>query len=154
MMQGTRASSWPAEAKIGAVMAAAGAVMLLASVISLAFYHDGADAGAGRLSLGLALGALIFIGVPAVITAAWVTVHSFRRYFAWKRTLTPQERVAVDLAEAAVLWSAHLAMQHQHRETQARLSASVMGTGSLNPAAQAARDQTARQIAAWHSGQQ
>ena len=55
------------------------------------------------------------------------SAQQHRRYREWKESLTPQQRAAVDLAEAAAMTAADLAMRQHHKRTNARLFSSVMG---------------------------
>lgn len=78
--------------------------------------------------------ACVLMGVPALIAAVWIAVSlgrsivaDIRRYAAWKATLTPQERVLVNVAEAAVLAGAHEAWAAHNREVSRKLAASIIG---------------------------
>lgn len=72
--------------------------------------------------------------LPLIVGAAWLLaaiVHAaaaeYRRYCAWKASLTPEQRVAVELAEATAATAAAIAMWEHHKRTDARLTSSVMG---------------------------
>jgi hypothetical protein len=76
----------------------------------------------------------VFIALPVIapaivvvagITRAVATEH--RRYREWKAALTPEQRAAVGLAEAAALTAAAIAMWEHHKRVDARLTSSVMG---------------------------
>jgi hypothetical protein len=77
---------------------------------------------------------VVFILMPLWAGIGWVvtqvvkfSVQQHRRYRAWKASLTPQQRAAVDLAEAAAMTAAGIAMRQRHKRTNARLFSSVMG---------------------------
>jgi hypothetical protein len=50
-----------------------------------------------------------------------------RRYHEWKASLLPEQRMAVELAKAAALTAAAIAMWERHKRVDARLTSSVMG---------------------------
>jgi len=50
-----------------------------------------------------------------------------RAYLIWRRSLTPEQRAALVWIELASLAGAHLFFRHRRKETNARLTASVMG---------------------------
>ncbi len=64
-------------------------------------------------------------GVTAAIATAAAADH--RRYHEWKSSLPPEERAAVELAEAAAMAAAAVAVHERHKRTNARLTSSVMG---------------------------
>ena len=77
---------------------------------------------------------VVFILMPLWAGIGWVVTETVkfsaqqhRRYRAWKASLTPQQRAAVDLAEAAAMTAAVVAMRQHHERTNARLTRSVMG---------------------------
>jgi len=77
---------------------------------------------------------VVFILMPMWAGIGWVvtevvkfSAQQHRRYREWKASLTPQQRAAVDLAEAAAMTAAAIAMQERHKRTDARLTSSVMG---------------------------
>ncbi|HEY6310704.1 MAG TPA: hypothetical protein VIY52_07840 [Streptosporangiaceae bacterium] len=82
---------------------------------------------------------VVFILTPLWAGIGWIvtevvkfSVQQHRRYRAWKASLTPQQRAAVDLAEAAAITTAVAAMREHHKRTDARLTASVMGRAPLS----------------------
>jgi hypothetical protein len=69
-----------------------------------------------------AWGAVFIIVVPILIGLGWVLYavgSAAGKYAAWKRTLTPQQRAAVNLAEAAALTGAAVAL-HESNKRQKR----------------------------------
>jgi hypothetical protein len=77
---------------------------------------------------------LIFILMPLWAGIGWAvtqvvkfSAQHHRRYRAWRAGLTPQQRAAVDLAEAAAMTATAVAMRQHHKHTNARLFNSVMG---------------------------
>jgi hypothetical protein len=75
-----------------------------------------------------------FLALPFIAGAIWLLAAIVRtaaaehqRYCAWKASLTPEQRLAVELAEAAAVTAAAIAMREHHRHTDARLTSSVMG---------------------------
>ena len=77
---------------------------------------------------------VVFILMPLWTGIGWVvtevmkfSAQQHRRYREWKASLTPQQRAAVDLAEAAAMTAAVVAMRKHHKRTDARLTSSVMG---------------------------
>ena len=77
---------------------------------------------------------VVFILMPLWAGIGWVVIEvvkfsaqQHRRYREWKASLTPQQRAAVDLAEAAAMTAAVIAMREHHKRTDARLTSSVMG---------------------------
>jgi hypothetical protein len=76
---------------------------------------------------------IVFILIPLWAGIGWVvtqvvkfSAQQHRRYREWKASLTPQQRAAVDLAEAAAMTAA-AAMRQRHKRTDARLTSSVLG---------------------------
>jgi len=74
-----------------------------------------------------------FLALPLIVGVAWLLAAIVRtaaaehqRYRAWKARLTPEQRAAVELAEAAAT-AAVVAMWEHHKRTDARLTSSVMG---------------------------
>ena len=77
---------------------------------------------------------VVFILMPLWAGIGWVvtevvkfSAQQHRRYREWKASLTPQQRAAADLAEAAAMTAAAVAMWEHHKRTNARLTSSVMG---------------------------
>jgi hypothetical protein len=86
----------------------------------------------GPLSTGLWLGAIAvaMFAVPVLAVILRMAVADIRREMAWKRTLTPGQRLAVNLAEAAAMGAAHVAWRDHNRAVGAELTAKVMGDGN------------------------
>ena len=77
---------------------------------------------------------VVFILMPLWAGTGWVvtqvvkfSAQQHRSYREWKASLTPQQRAAVDLAKAAAMTAAAVAMWQRHKRTDARLTSSVMG---------------------------
>jgi hypothetical protein len=77
---------------------------------------------------------VILILLPLIVAVLWIAVRiagmaagEHRRYQAWKGTLPPGQRTAVELAEAAALTAAAIAWHEHNKRADARLTASVMG---------------------------
>ncbi|MGH3403810.1 MAG: hypothetical protein ACRDRJ_15125 [Streptosporangiaceae bacterium] len=103
----------------------------------------------------------VFILLPLIIGAVRVLVTLMRaaagehqRYRAWKASLTPEQRAAVELAEAAVAGAAAVAMWEHHRRADARLSASAMGQTPINDVHAGIMAATARLKAGRQAAQQ
>lgn len=80
-----------------------------------------------------------FIALPLIIGAIWLlaailraAAAEHRRYRAWKASLPPRHRAAVELAELAALSTAAYVVHEHHKRADARLSASVLGQAPLN----------------------
>ena len=70
----------------------------------------------------------LWAGIGWVVTrVVKFSAQQHRRYREWKASLTPQQRAAADLAEAAAMTAAAVAMWQHHKRTDARLASSVMG---------------------------
>jgi hypothetical protein len=78
--------------------------------------------GAFFLVLPLIAGAVRLL--PAIAPAA---AAEHQRYRAWKASLTPEQRSAVELAEAVAATAAVIAMWEHRKQVDARLTSSVMG---------------------------
>jgi len=77
-----------------------------------------------------------FLALPLLAGAAWLLAAILRaaatehqRYRAWKASLTPEKRAAVELAETAAAATAAIAMWEHHKRVDAWLTSSVMGAG-------------------------
>jgi hypothetical protein len=75
-----------------------------------------------------------FIALPFIAGAirllaaiAHVAAGEHRQYRAWKASLPPEERMAVELAEAAALTAAAIAWHEHNKRVDAQLTSSVMG---------------------------
>jgi hypothetical protein len=72
---------------------------------------------------------VVFILMPLWAGIGWVvtrlvkfSAQQHRRYRQWKASLTPQQRAAVDLAEAAAMTAAAVAWREHNKRTNARYS--------------------------------
>ncbi len=77
---------------------------------------------------------VVFILMPLWAGIGWIvtevvkfSAQQHRRYQEWKASLTPQQRAAADMAEAAAMTAVVVAMWKHHKRTDARLTSSVMG---------------------------
>ena len=77
---------------------------------------------------------VVFTLMPLWTGIGWIvtevvkfSAQQHRRYREWKASLTPEQRAAADLAEAAAITAAAVAMWKHHKRTDARLTSSVMG---------------------------
>jgi hypothetical protein len=91
--------------------------------------RDGTYSSARRSFWGV-----VFILMPLWAGIGWVVIEvvkfsaqQHRRYREWKASLTPQQRAAADLAEAAAVTAAAIALREHHKRTSARLASSVLG---------------------------
>lgn len=105
----------------------AGIPVGIAAGIELFRYSPYEDRGALDISIRLGISAVLMMGIPVMILLLRVSVRLLREYRAWKRTLTPAQRIAVTMAEFGVMEGAHLALKHHHEKVSAELTASVMG---------------------------
>jgi len=86
---------------------------------------------------------LVMILIPLLALAVRITIDVIkliiaesRRYRAWKRTLSPQERFAVDMAEAAAMWALHLRLREHHKRVQHKNMISALGYDPATPVSQ------------------
>jgi hypothetical protein len=70
---------------------------------------------------------VIALAIVVVAAIAHVAAGEHRQYRAWKASLPPEERMAVELAEAAALTAAAIAWHEHNKRVDARLTSSVMG---------------------------
>lgn len=85
--------------------------------------YSAANSGASSAAAHLGLAAVILLGVPVLILA----VRLLTGYSRWKKTLTPEQRLLLSLAELGVLTGAAIGLHHHNREVSERLAASAMG---------------------------
>lgn len=111
----------------GGLSIAAGVVLAPISLVELFRYSPYGDPGALGTGLWLGIAAVILIGVPVATGTLLFLRAMYRRYRAWKRTLTPAQRAWLAWGEFAAMEAAHLAMRDHNRKESARLTASVMG---------------------------
>jgi len=99
---------------------------------------------AGYYGWGIALILLPLVagGIMLLFLIVASAAEEHQRYKAWKSSLTPQERLGVELGEAAALWAAHLAWREHSKKVSGRLTASVVQGEPLNDAAAAIRRTT------------
>jgi hypothetical protein len=119
-----RAAAWLTAGLIGVASGTGLGVTALEDLFRYSPYQDPQD-----LSRGL------WLGVAAVVLILAIPVTSFSLYLIrreiayahWKRTLTPEQRAALTIAEVAALEAAHLVWRDRNRAESARLTGSVMG---------------------------
>ena len=69
-----------------------------------------------------------FLVLPLIVAAiVRAAAAEHQRYRAWKASLTPEQRLAVELAEAAAATATAIALWEHHKAVDARLTSSVMG---------------------------
>lgn len=105
----------------GVTSAITGPVVLLAGLIAGSPWL----AAAGGLMLGIPAVAKLLKGSSKPVKPP--KPSRYARYRAWRKSLTPEQRLAFDTAAFAALTAAHVALSRHHREVDARLTASVMG---------------------------
>jgi hypothetical protein len=88
---------------------------------------DSPWAGVATAGVLLALAPVLAIAGFLLVNFLKFCAEEEKRYRAWKKTLTPQERMAVNLAEAAALTIAHEHMKERNREQRDYHTARVMG---------------------------
>jgi len=86
---------------------------------------------------------VITVAIVVVIAIAKAAAAEHRRYREWKASLPPEQRMAMELAEAAAMTAAAVAWHEHNKRVDARLSASVMGQVPFNPAHAAMKTVTA-----------
>jgi hypothetical protein len=104
-----------------------GVPLLISSVTELLRYSPYEDPGAGTAGLWLGIAAVLAICIPVLALVILIVRLAAADYLAWRRSLSPVQRALVGWGEFAALLGAHLLIRHHHRETSARLTASVMG---------------------------
>ena len=89
---------------------------------------EGSTGGGGPCELW----GVFFIALPFLVAigaaALWLlgeAARDVRTYKAWKATLTPQERTAVNAAETAALWAAWAGVHHWVKEGREKEAARV-----------------------------
>jgi hypothetical protein len=114
------------------------ASVLLGLILAVTgFEMDGQAAGLGDGGMPggwpLAIGLTMFL-VPLLAGAGWLLVEfakfsaeEARQCRAWKKTLTPQELMAVNMAEAGLMLAAHEHMKKTNREHREWHTARVVG---------------------------
>jgi hypothetical protein len=83
--------------------------------------------------------ALPFIAAGLMIVGFMLSLAAteHQRYMAWKGSLTPQHRAAVEAAEFAALATAAIGLHEHHKHVDRRLTESVMGRDPAPPPAAA-----------------
>jgi hypothetical protein len=111
----------------GVVSVIAGACLLPAALDKLISNPPNGNPGPGLGFTLLAVSACLIVVPMAVFTAVFVAGR-IRKYNAWARTLTPEQRMMLHFAEGAAMEAGHIAMRDRNRAEDARLSQSVIGT--------------------------
>jgi hypothetical protein len=106
--------------------------------IALAVHGDRIDQsgsnGAGWMAWGVIL-ILAPVLTGAVAVAVWIIREASaetRQYRAWKRTLTPQQRLGVNAAETAALYAAWAGVHHLVKEGRERSAANYQARGAAS----------------------
>jgi hypothetical protein len=110
----------------GAVSVITGICILPAALDKLLSDPPGGSPGPGLGFTLLAVSAGLVV-TPVALALGVFVVGRVRRYNAWARTLTPQQRMMLHFAEGAAMEGAHLAMRDRNRREDARLTESVIG---------------------------
>jgi len=111
----------------GTISLVAGGALLPVALWNLFRYSPYQDPGDLGTGLWLGIASALLIGIPLLALAITAIRVLTRNYRAWKRTLTPGQRLAVTFAEALGLEAAHIAWRDHNRKEDARLTDSVMG---------------------------
>lgn len=119
-LRGAAAAASGVSMLAGMALMARGAVLVLGNDSSI-------SPGPFRAGMTLALAGLAAFGIPAAIITGMAAVAVLCRYRAWKKTLTPAQRLAVSMAEFAAMWGMHDLWGRRNREEAERLTVSVMG---------------------------
>lgn len=116
--------SWAVVA--AAVSVITGICILPAALDKLLSDPPGGTPGPGLGFTLLAVSAALII-VPVALVLGVFLFRRIRRYNAWARTLTPQQRMMLHFAEGAAMEAGHIALRDRNRREDARLSDSVIG---------------------------
>lgn len=111
----------------GVVSVLAGAALAPVAIGQLYAYSPYGNPAAGELGFRLGILSLLLAGVPVLFITSRAAWRTLRRYFAWKRTLTPELQLALTAAEVAVLLGAHHVWHEHNKKISAALTESVMG---------------------------
>lgn len=122
-----KASRIPGSFIAGSVSVVTGLGVGIAAIAELLRYSPYENPGAGRTGGLLALAAVFLIGAPLLLLATGLVGKAAHEYSAFRKTLSPGERAALDFAQAAVMTGAGAAWHRHNKEQDARLTASVMG---------------------------
>lgn len=112
---------------IGSVSVITGAALLPVAVSDLMAYSPYENPAAGQAGFRLGIASLALMGVPLLLLTVRGAWRGYCRYRAWKATLTPEQQLALTLAETAVLLGGHLLWHDHNRRVSSELTASVMG---------------------------
>ena len=107
--------------------AAATVALGIASVAELLRYSPYEDPGAGQAGFWLGAAALAVAGSMLAVVGASLAIRAARGYLQWRRSLTPGARIAVGIAEIALMAESHERWRDHNRAVSERLSRSVMG---------------------------
>lgn len=107
----------------GVTSAITGPVVLLAALIAGSPWL----AAAGGLMLGIPAVAKLLKGSSKPVRPP--KPSHYARYRAWRQSLTPEQRLALDATTFVAMTAAHIAWSHHNRAVSTRLTASVMGNG-------------------------
>ena len=80
--------------------------------LAVAFFTLLASLTGSSIAIPAGILTVLLILWGPVTGAIWGTASGLRKYYAWKRTLTPGERMAVNVAEAAAAVALY---EHNHR---------------------------------------
>jgi hypothetical protein len=115
------------------ILAVAAPVLAIAALYELLRYSPYEDPGALPAGVWLGLAAILDAAIAIVLLLARPVRGAIHGYSAWRHSLTPGERAALSLAEAAAMTAAHEAWRHHNGQVSARLTRSVMGDGQDGP---------------------
>jgi hypothetical protein len=128
------------------ITVASGLASLVLGIVLLV--HGDAIDQAGLQGSGWMAWGVIFVLIPVLTVAVAIAVafckeiaKDTRQYQAWKRTLTPQQRLGVDAAEAAALWAAWGAVHHSVKEDRERSRAAAQARSAAYQAGVQQRQQ-------------
>jgi hypothetical protein len=121
----SRTAVWLTAGLLAAAIGTGLGVTALEDLFRYSPYQDPQDLSRG-LWLGVAAAVLI-LAIPVTAFSLYL-VRRETAYAHWKRTLTPEQRAALTIAEIAALEAAHLVWRDHNRDESARLAGSVMGS--------------------------
>lgn len=112
---------------IGIPSVLTGVALLVAAVAEAFQYKPYTNPGPLTAAVWLGISGALLAGVPVLVAVLSGARVAHRHYAAWKQTLTPEQRFAVNAAELAAMTGAHLALREHHKRVSERLTASVVG---------------------------